>query len=208
MMPASDSPWAHLEPILEMLLRTNANGLSEFELIRALQAHPDCPDIDRDSLRDPMALFRTHFALFHSLYRLDRRLRARGDGETVIVDCFRCRLVFEAGASTSSLAGADPMAMFYLDRGNIDRMDAAEVARLMGGFWRAFRRRDDRADALAVLGLEDPVSDAEIKTAYRRLAMRHHPDRGGDKAALQRINDAAKRLGVRGARQWHGGMGG
>ncbi|NNG14653.1 MAG: DnaJ domain-containing protein, partial [Gammaproteobacteria bacterium] len=38
--------------------------------------------------------------------------------------------------------------------------------------------------------LDDPVSDADIKQQYRRLAMQHHPDRGGDDATLQKINAA------------------
>lgn len=48
---------------------------------------------------------------------------------------------------------------------------------------------------LAVLGLEPGASQSDIKTAWRRVAMRLHPDRGGDhgefvkaKAAFERLN--------------------
>lgn len=38
------------------------------------------------------------------------------------------------------------------------------------------------------------MDDLTIKRHYRRLAMRHHPDRGGDKAQLQIINAAMEAL--------------
>ena len=41
-----------------------------------------------------------------------------------------------------------------------------------------------------VLGVPMHASMAEIETAYRRLAMQHHPDRGGDANAMARINAA------------------
>jgi curved DNA-binding protein CbpA len=41
-----------------------------------------------------------------------------------------------------------------------------------------------------VLGVKEDASDREINAAYRRLAKKHHPDRGGDPAFFQRVNDA------------------
>jgi hypothetical protein len=48
--------------------------------------------------------------------------------------------------------------------------------------------------AFALMGLDPPVTLAELKTCYKELVKRHHPDaNGGDKAAEERlklINDA------------------
>lgn len=40
------------------------------------------------------------------------------------------------------------------------------------------------------LGVEKTATDDEIKKAYRRLAMKHHPDRGGDQSEFQKIQEA------------------
>ncbi|PZW45058.1 hypothetical protein C8P66_11274 [Humitalea rosea] len=48
----------------------------------------------------------------------------------------------------------------------------------------------DRADALAVLGLEESAGPAEIKAAHRRLMATAHPDRGGSDWLAARINRA------------------
>ncbi len=45
-------------------------------------------------------------------------------------------------------------------------------------------------DAVEVLGLSGRVDQATVKAAYRRLARHHHPDRGGDVARFQRIQQA------------------
>lgn len=47
---------------------------------------------------------------------------------------------------------------------------------------------------LATLGLRVGASEKEIRAAYRRLAVEHHPDRGGSHAAMSRINESFDRL--------------
>jgi curved DNA-binding protein len=44
------------------------------------------------------------------------------------------------------------------------------------------------------LGLQQGASDEEIKKAYRKLAMKHHPDRGGDEAKFKQIKEAYEAL--------------
>lgn len=52
-----------------------------------------------------------------------------------------------------------------------------------------------RMDYYSVLGVPKSASDEEIKKAYRKLAMKHHPDRGGDQTQFQQIQEAYATLG-------------
>jgi len=52
------------------------------------------------------------------------------------------------------------------------------------------RRTATRGLALTILGLTADASTADVKKAYKALAMKNHPDRGGDERAFMRINSA------------------
>lgn len=49
-------------------------------------------------------------------------------------------------------------------------------------------------DPHKILGVEPHASQDEIRTAYRRQALKYHPDRGGDAWAFQQIQDAYDEL--------------
>ena len=46
-----------------------------------------------------------------------------------------------------------------------------------------------------VLGVNETSTDDEIKKAFRKLSMKHHPDRGGDENEFKKINEAYQTLG-------------
>ena len=48
----------------------------------------------------------------------------------------------------------------------------------------------NKRDYYEVLGLSKGASDDEIKKAFRRLAVKYHPDRGGNEANFKEINEA------------------
>lgn len=45
-------------------------------------------------------------------------------------------------------------------------------------------------DYYKILGVDRSASEDEIKKSYRKLAMKHHPDRGGNQAEFQKIQEA------------------
>ena len=48
----------------------------------------------------------------------------------------------------------------------------------------------DKRDYYEVLGVSKNASADELKKAYRKAAIEHHPDRGGDEAKFKEINEA------------------
>lgn len=56
-------------------------------------------------------------------------------------------------------------------------------------------------DHYNTLGVSKNATQEEIKKAYRRLAMIHHPDKGGSPVEFQKINDAYEVLGDAAKRQ-------
>jgi curved DNA-binding protein len=49
-------------------------------------------------------------------------------------------------------------------------------------------------DYYSILGVNKTSTEDEIKRAYRKLAMKHHPDRGGDETKFKEINQAYETL--------------
>ena len=60
-----------------------------------------------------------------------------------------------------------------------------------GGHGDNFMQREDKTFKLYdTLGVNKKADNSEIKKSYRKLAMKHHPDRGGDEAKFKEINQA------------------
>jgi hypothetical protein len=174
------------------VLRVHPTGLSEFELIKALEAHGE-PGFEAGCLRDNLSLFQTHFLLFNALYRLNDALWAKGEARLEI-NALRIQLIPLREGDDSQLAEHDPLRDYYLDLDNLKKADAQSVDELLHGFWERFVSNDDRREALDTLELQDPVDWDTIKAQHRRLVMQHHPDRGGDDERLQQINAAMEIL--------------
>ena len=49
-------------------------------------------------------------------------------------------------------------------------------------------------DYYKVLGVPESSTQDDIKKAYRKLSLKHHPDRGGDAEQFKKINEAYKSL--------------
>ena len=51
-------------------------------------------------------------------------------------------------------------------------------------------------DPYKILGVSNSSSQEEIKKAYRKLASKHHPDRGGDESKFKEISQAYSIIGT------------
>ena len=59
----------------------------------------------------------------------------------------------------------------------------------MGGMGGMGRRKDvDTTKLYEVLGVEKDADQKTIKKAYRKLCLKHHPDKGGDEHMFKEVN--------------------
>jgi DnaJ-domain-containing protein 1 len=184
----------HLEAVVAALL-LDGEVYAEHALLGALRERQVAGFEGRPA--DDLGLFRQHFLLFHLLYRLRDRWRAEASADLEIGPLCIARLAYRPGEA--ALAADDPLRAYYLDLTQLAATGAEEVAALLAGVDRRLRADSKREAALTVLGLDASADFAATKAHYRRLAMRHHPDRGGDPQRLQAINDAMAVLA-----KWHG----
>lgn len=199
-LPESTDPLqehlGHLMVAVETLLREHPAGLSELSLIRSLQNPPWqlLGDVD---FSDPALLYPAHFLVFHCLYRLRDELAA--EGESIAISPLLIRLYREPTVASNGLPDQhDALRSFYLDLSGYELPESA-VQRMLDDFWsgQSARSMDDveLQEAADTLGLDQLPSDfAGVKRAFRRRAMRSHPDRGGSSEAIQAINEAFTRL--------------
>lgn len=171
---------------LHRLLRAHPNGLSEHALILALEGNPL---ICQEALSDTLSLFQTHFLLFHHLYRLQERLWTEKKGRLEI-HCLKIILRPWQGGNPALPEADDPLESYYLDLKNLADTRREDVEALLTAFWNRFVGQEELIDAFQTLGLETAADYPTVKRRYRELAMRHHPDRGGDTDTLQAINAA------------------
>ncbi|MDQ2075507.1 DNA-J related domain-containing protein [Marinimicrobium sp. ABcell2] len=181
-----------LLPAIEELLGEGF-ALSEYRLIQRLKEQGL---VAPDYSFSPLSLFQVHFCVFNALYQIQARLMDQGQALVISPLSIYVRPLDEEGRGAALAELEDqPLRTFYLDWNHYHQATEGSVEDLLRDFWRRYARlgvagQEERQRALAELGLEDPVTPAEIKQRYRRLAMEHHPDRGGSAERLRMINDA------------------
>ncbi len=168
----------------------------EFDIIQHLQAQNLLP---KNCLAHPLSLFRSHFLVFNALYRL--KIKAHIEKRyTLAISSLEIKATpVQAGLETNSssekdMTAFDEVGLFYLDLKHLTQTQEADVNKLLDQFWLHYFNDEQKINALNTLGLSEPVDFKQIKQQYRRLAMQHHPDRGGDGDTLIEIHQAMQCL--------------
>lgn len=176
------------------LLQAHPAGLGEYALLQQLRRDGG-QLLDPASLSDSLALFRNHFLIFNSLYRLRDELWRRQQAH-LSISTLRIQLLPYAAAGEAALIDDDPLRRYYLDMEHFHRTGAEEVERLLGTFWQRLRGGDDHDAALQLFGLtaSQAAQPGQLKRRFRQLVSQHHPDRGGETARLQAVNQAREIL--------------
>jgi DnaJ-domain-containing protein 1 len=180
-----------LDQLYKILCRTPA-GIKEYELYQQLKKTGISPFHD-SNLSDELILYRIHFLLFHLLYTLQDRLRAT-EGEDLEIHCLNIQLKPWSSQDNSIPTVVDPMRSYYMEIERLETVQRHEVQNMISSFWQQLQQQEGRDNALAELGLVDPVGQEEIKKQYRKQAKDHHPDRGGDPDRFLRLAAAVEIL--------------
>lgn len=173
---------------LRQILQARPEGISEYELIKALRA-ASVRFAEETDLQDTHALFRLHFLLFHYLYRLRDKWLQQKTG-CLQINALKIVLLPYSSRQSSEMSLDDEIRRYYLDLSNFDNTSADEVNDMLDNFWKKLLAAEDRVQALDVLELEATADYEQIRERYRVLVMQYHPDRGGDLERLQAINQA------------------
>jgi hypothetical protein len=173
--------------VLMTILQSYPEGLDEYQLLQLLREQNYFSFLGKSPAL-PKDIFQAHFLLFHALYRMQQQLLEQ---QQAILEIGPLNIqMLPYSREKDAITKPDQLREYYLELGNLEQTTEKDVHELLAAFWRDFIRFDNRAAALAELGLVDPVDDGMIKQTYRRLAMEYHPDRGGNKQRLQAINAA------------------
>ncbi len=152
--------------------------------------------IDKNALSSPLSLFRHHFLIFNCLYRLQlnctlhQKYFLNISSLSIQVSAF----ILTEENDEQHISHYDPLALFYLDLTHLENSNEQQVQSLLDQFWQYYFCDDKKQQALSILELSEAVDFKQIKRQYRRLAMKHHPDRGGDSEKLIAIHQAMQCL--------------
>ncbi len=158
-----------------------------------------------------LTLYRSHFLLFHELYRLQETLDR--EGIYLHIHCMRilpvrypgpdrcrhfeeslmrfCEAICPAGESLCDLhrrqcpdgqLDALSARWFYLDVANFFQLDEETAEAFLNGAWEILHHHRDLRRAFETLGLPETADPGAVKTRFRELARRYHPDLGAAEA--------------------------
>ncbi len=189
-----------LSPILSALDRylDLHPATNEHCLIKHLQS--ECiPPFEHFQLSQAKDLFSAHFLCMHALYHLKTRY-AQEERYALLIHAVRVeRVAFQSvNHNTKSdtqlhLAQSDPLAAYYLNPKHYFETQESEITDMLTTFWKKYLAQDEKQASLKTLGLPNDANAHMLKQQYRRLAQKHHPDKGG---CAKRFNEiqAAKEL--------------
>jgi len=186
-----------LSQIIESYLLKNRE-CREYDIICHLQEQNHLP---KDVLRHPLSMFRSHFLIFNALYRLQLKTHIHRQYDLDINSLLITLTPTSDNTANNQFSTSNnkpgrysALSLFYLDYKQVMQTTEQDVNRLLDSFWKHYFNDDQKQKALGVLELSEPVTSHDIKQQYRRLAMKHHPDRGGDADKLVAIHQAKQCL--------------
>ncbi|MCV6589856.1 MAG: DnaJ domain-containing protein [Marinobacterium sp.] len=178
------------------LLRQQPEGCREYDLMRNIEADGGFPDLSDDY---QLALFQKHFLLKNALYQLQETLWQEEQlylSITPLLIRLEPCLTCDSGVNLPDQNNDIALRSYYLDWQEYYNATVESVDALLDSFWRRYAGIEQRHSALKTLELDEDATATEIRLQYRRLASRHHPDKGGCSERFIALRQAYETLNV------------
>lgn len=180
-----------LKPAILDVLRNAENAqrrLAIHELLSELKSVSAIPTLHGEP---QLALFRLNWMMMNALYQLQLDLLE----ENLLLNISTLEIFLESIESSQVSAQEKQLQTlalrdYYLNWDNFSDTTVEEVQSILDGLWQDYVSSDQRSNAFEVLGLEGYADAKTIRQAYRKLAKKHHPDKGGDAEQFMRIRSA------------------
>ncbi len=181
-----------LIPEILSLLERNPLGVSEYEILKKIDIPLDIKATRPDDDNDDLELFQKHFIIMNALYSLQKKLWE--EDNLLLTICplriFISNCNINDTTQQQEISKDSSLSDYYLDWDNLKNTTKQDVQSLLTNFWTTFVNLDKKNEALSILGLKNNATSDEIKTEYRKLIKKHHPDKGGNNEAFIKIRKA------------------
>lgn len=175
-------------PILD-ILKTATDKIGEYDIISRLEEQGIDFPVANDSYN--LAMFKKHFMTMNALYHLQQDLFHDGYYLHITALDITIEPLGEPTNQQLLMDAADHKVRdYYLNWRHFDNTSEDEIKELLSNFWKMYSALDKQAEALEILELNSDATWEDVKQSYRRLAIEHHPDKGGKDARFIEIREA------------------
>ena len=186
----------YLAPILKELkyLLSLSPQIDEHQIIKHLQ-NTNTPPFDTFLLSHSKDLFSAHFLCMHALYQLKKQFEQERIYSLIIQSVRIERIEFpsnriQAESTQDFPEVTDTLEAYYLNPKHYFETQENEINDMLKSFWKKYLAQDQKQEALHILSLPPEADPKMIKDQYRRLAQKHHPDKGGCAEMFNKIHEA------------------
>lgn len=194
---------SHIQAVLQQCMMDARNSTAspdavefeEYSLIKILEKQALFEGLE--NLPASLGLFAKHFLTRRGLYQSQSFWQAKGC--RLEFGLMRIKLVkyhdpIVADGQALMGLGEQAIADFYGDINVLKEATQESVNNLLSDFWQRYDAYINASDAYAALNIKPDATWVDIQKAYRKLAAKHHPDKGGNAEAFGRIKKAYDQL--------------
>jgi DnaJ-domain-containing protein 1 len=174
---------------------------NEHSLIKHLQKSAISP-FEYFQLAQAQDLFHAHFLCMHALYHLKNQYHLENQEKQITepryhLSIHAIRIERRSLEDSDQIAREgtllqhnDPLEAYYLNPKHFFETREKDIEDMLKSFWQRYLAQDDKLSSLKILELPAHADAHMVQQQYRRLAQKHHPDKGGCAERFNQIRQA------------------